>query len=127
MVDDVIIASTCRTGRWRHTVRRSIRPFTAFTASSWRRADAPKNPKILYYEPKHVVGAGFGQYMIIASTAWPRVTYADEPLPLPTPRDLKRGDVVEALPSEGLLKCYTRAGYTSLLKDAAKRRAQGGP
>ena len=56
--------------------------------------------KILDYGPKHVVRGDMSEYMI--RSTWPRVTFADAPVPAANTRDLKRGDVV--ILNDGYLK-----------------------
>ena len=47
---------------------------------------------ILYYEEGHVVRGDMSEYML--RSTWPRVTFADKPIPAANTRDMVRGDVV---------------------------------
>lgn len=91
MVDDVIIANAYASDE-EMAACAAVNPSILTFGLELEKELTPLEQKILYYEPKHVVRGDLSEYMI--RSTWPRVTYADEPLPAANTRDLKRGDVV---------------------------------
>lgn len=91
MVDDVLIANAYASDQELEACA-AAHPSVLTFALELEKELTGTEREILYYEPGHVVRGDMSEYML--RSAWPRVTFADRPIPADHIRDLKRGDVV---------------------------------